>query len=231
MINIIPTQELTRIYLVTNCYGDPNKVYIGKEKDGSYRKYTHKQTFGKNIIFTYIDEINSLKHKDWKPLECFWISYFKFLGFEVQNKNSGGGGVDFCSRETRLKKSKHILQYDLEGNFIKEWPSLVSAGIHFFKDEKSSNISRSCRTEKRCSNFLWRYKTNNYPLKIKSYKRNNHQERLTKPIIQKEMDGTFIKEWLGIKYASKELKINSKDINSCCREKLKTAGKFKWIYK
>ena len=82
----------TKIYLVTNCYGDPNKIYIGKEKYPKRRKRLtdHQQTFGKDIIFTYIDEVNSLNSKDWKPLECFWIEYFRQLGFDIQNKNKVG---------------------------------------------------------------------------------------------------------------------------------------------
>ena len=70
--------ESTKIYLVTNCYGDPNKVYIGKEKfpkKSHSREYCHKLVYGNNIIFTYIDEVNSLDSNDWKPLECFWIEY------------------------------------------------------------------------------------------------------------------------------------------------------------
>ena len=43
--------NITRIYLVENCDGDMNKVYIGKNKKGcDSRKSTHKRTFGKEII-------------------------------------------------------------------------------------------------------------------------------------------------------------------------------------
>ena len=37
--------DITRIYLVTNCYDDPFKVYIGKTKNN--RKRDHKLRFGK----------------------------------------------------------------------------------------------------------------------------------------------------------------------------------------
>jgi hypothetical protein len=96
--------NITRIYLVTNCFGDPNKVYIGKTKNS--RKNEHIKTFGNQIEYSYIDEINSIKSKDWKPLECFWIIYFKFLGFDVQNKNEGGSGADEYSEEIKLKMRK-----------------------------------------------------------------------------------------------------------------------------
>jgi hypothetical protein len=92
---------LTKIYLVTNCYNDPNKVYIGKTKN--CRKNQHKQTFGSQIIYTYIDEINSLDRNDWKPLESYWIEQFRQWGFEIMNKNKGGNGPEYLNNETKIK--------------------------------------------------------------------------------------------------------------------------------
>lgn len=92
----------TKIYLVTNCFGDPNKVYIGKTKNS--REINHSKTYGSQIIYTYIDEVNSLKYKDWEPLETFWIEYFKFLGFILMNvRKSGGSGPSYYSEETKQK--------------------------------------------------------------------------------------------------------------------------------
>ena len=108
-MSILDSEKFTQIYLVTNCYGDPNKVYIGKERSHQYniskRHYNHKRTFGKHIGFSYIDKIDSWDKNKWCPLESFWISYFKFLGFDVQNKNNGGGGSNVVSEETKLKIS------------------------------------------------------------------------------------------------------------------------------
>ena len=94
----------TYIYLVTNCYNDPNKVYIGKTKNT--RKNNHKYTFGYQINYDYIDKVNSLDKKDWKPLEIKWIQHYKNLGYEVLNKNNGGGGPSFLTDEIEQKISK-----------------------------------------------------------------------------------------------------------------------------
>ena len=94
----------TFIYLVTNCYGDSNKVYIGKTK--TTRIYQHKKTYGDSINYIIIDEINSTSSKDWKPLECYWIEQFRQWGFDIQNKNSGGGGPSIYSDETRFQMSQ-----------------------------------------------------------------------------------------------------------------------------
>lgn len=96
----------TKIYLVTNCYGDPNKVYVGKTT--GTRKSVHKRRFGSQIMYDYIDEINSIKREDWVPLESFWIEQFRQWGFELMNKNEGGGGSSFQSDEVRLKKSRSM---------------------------------------------------------------------------------------------------------------------------
>lgn len=100
---------ITKIYLVTNCYRDPNKIYIGKEKHPKItkREIVHKRTYGNQIQFDYIDQVESLDRKDWKPLEGFWIQYFIFLGFEVLNKQkSGGSGPEFLSEETKRRIGK-----------------------------------------------------------------------------------------------------------------------------
>jgi hypothetical protein len=99
--------HITKIYLVTNCYNDPNKVYIGKTKNS--RKSSHKKTYGDKIEYTYIDEVNSLNRKDWEPLESYWIEQFRQWGFEVMNPNKkGGGGPEFVTDETKEKISlKH----------------------------------------------------------------------------------------------------------------------------
>jgi len=93
--------NIARIYLVENCFGDPNKVYIGKTKYS--RESIHRRTFGSQITYTYIDEIEGCKKEDWKPLEIFWIEQFRQWGFKLMNKNEGGGGPISHTEETRQK--------------------------------------------------------------------------------------------------------------------------------
>jgi hypothetical protein len=166
--------DITRIYLVTNCYDDPFKVYIGKTKNN--RKRDHKLRFGNNIIYSYIDEVCSLKHEDWKPLESFWINYFKMLGFDIQNRNNGGGGPDRHSVVTKkviskMRKGKglqSVLQYDLNGEFIKVWDS-VNDVLNYFNINQM-NIHKACRTPNYQSRgFMWRLYEENFPKNIEPY--------------------------------------------------------------
>ena len=55
-----------------------------------------------------------------------------------------------------IKKSKSVLQYDLEGNFIKEWKSTRECGRNGFNQ---GNVAACCRGElKKYKDFIWRYK-------------------------------------------------------------------------
>lgn len=225
--------DITRIYLVTNCYGDPNKVYIGKTINDR-RIYNHKNTFGKDIIFTYIDEVESFDKKYWKPLESFWIEYFRQLGFDTQNKNKGGGGCSNYSDEIKIKmrkprtqfkkftlNNKPVLQYDLEGNFIKEWDSMTRAS-----NETGSNDITACCKEiiNRSGNFIWRYKSQ--PLS-KNYQKPHHGRII--PVIQYDLDGNLIKEWTYL--IENFTKMEIKNIHSVCNMKTKTAYNFIWRFK
>jgi hypothetical protein len=134
----------TKIYLVENCYGDSNKVYIGKTINPENREKNHKRNFGKNIEYTVIDEVDSLSSKFWKPLETYWIHQFKCWGFDVLNiQNDGGSGVDFHTLESKnkIKKSKSLkpnprIRQDIENqkdHIIKQY--IEGNGVHIISSE------------------------------------------------------------------------------------------------
>ena len=55
-----------------------------------------------------------------------------------------------------IKKSKSVLQYDLEGNFIKEWKSTMDCGRNGYNH---GHIADCCRGERKThKGFIWRYK-------------------------------------------------------------------------
>ena len=54
---------------------------------------------------------------------------------------------------------KKILQYDLEGNFIKEWESLTQASSSF--NRTTGSISECCHGKrKKAHGYIWKYKEN-----------------------------------------------------------------------
>jgi len=101
-------EEITKIYLIENIEPGTNKVYIGKTKVS--RENAHKRHFGPHIKYTYIDEVNSLNHNDWEPLETYWIEQFRQWGFEVVNiRKKGGSGPEYQTDDVRYKISKSML--------------------------------------------------------------------------------------------------------------------------
>lgn len=177
---------MTYIYLVEKCYGDENKVYIGKSINPQSRRQNHKRKYGRGILFNIVDEIESHTSKDWKPLEAFYIQYFKFLGFEVLNQNEGGGGCSIgnpawnkgkklgsnikitLAKMNHPDRSKPILQYDLEGNFHKEYPSIMEARRNNPKGDIDSCVQGK---QKQAGGFQWFYKEGTIREKINPYLR------------------------------------------------------------
>lgn len=175
---------MTYIYLVEKCYGDKNKVYIGKSITPKSRREKHRKKYGRDILFNIIEEVPSLISKDWKPLEAFYIQYFKFLGFEVLNKNNGGGGhiggIPSWNKGMKLGPnekitlaklnhpdcSKPILQYDLEGNFVREYPSIMEARRNNPKGDIDGCVQGRY---KKAGGYQWFYKEDIVTEKITPY--------------------------------------------------------------
>ena len=231
-------EEITLIYLVENCYGDPNKVYIGKNRKGAEtRKYKHTYTYGKDINYTYIDEINSWLRKDWKPLECYWIEQFRQWGFEVQNKNPGGGGTIKQSSETCLKKSKsmmgHIISDETrermsrakKGKFIS--PMIGKKQSQETIDKRVSKTRGLVRTEE----LKERMRIISTGRKMSKLSKDKIGEKNSKIVIQKTLQDKFVKEWNSLTKAAEFVKVNISCITDCCRGKQKTSAGFKWKYK
>lgn len=219
---------MTCIYYLTYLEKDI-PFYIGKTINTYSRLFSHKKTYGKNIKLVKIIEVDN---KDWLFWEKYYINLYKSQGYALLNKNKGGGGSTKASEEKikKLKKikCKPILQYDLEGNFIKEWSSAKE-----FANEKGLKnggcIVRNLKN-KNCSSYgyVWKYKQNeNYPLKINSIKKNWK----TKAILQYDLQGNFIKEWSSILEAAKVLNMKQQNICNNLNNRAKTAHNYKWKYK
>lgn len=123
------------------------------------------------------------------------------------------------------KLSKAVIQYDLDGNFIKEWKSINDARYKL----NAHQINKCCINEYGSSGgYMWRYKTENYPLNIDKY----YVVGKTKPILQYDKSKKFIKEWRCAKEAGDFYKMkNYRNIISCCNNMRNNCGGFIWEYK
>lgn len=126
--------------------------------------------------------------------------------------------------EINWKDDLPILQYSLDGEFIKEFKNKRDA-------EKILNLKRDCITRALKSNnlssaggYLWFYK-GNLPKIINKYKLS-----FTKEISQYDLNGNFIQKFNSIKEASKKLNICDVTIISCAKGKFSQAGGYIWYY-
>ena len=72
------------------------------------------------------------------------------------NSNYGTGIERRAAKNTNGKLSKPVLQYDLEGNFIKEWPSTRECERNGFSH---GAVSACCQGElKKYKGFIFKYK-------------------------------------------------------------------------
>ena len=119
-----------------------------------------------------------------------------------------------------------ILQYRLDGTFVKEWDSATD--IQNSLGYRKSGICSCCAGKYKSSNgYLWRYKTDNDDGIIKEIK------GIPTPIIQLSLDGEFIKKYNNATEAILALGKKQRDcskILDVCKGKRITAYKYKWKY-
>ena len=122
-----------------------------------------------------------------------------------------------------LRTLSKVNQYDLQGNFIRQWNSVMSAQNHFKNNGSgiSSCLNGKCKT---AYGYIWKYEDSNKKIELfNPYRRK---------ICQYDLQGNFLKEWKSINKVEKELKIYRSNVWACCNNKkgYKTAGGYIWKY-
>lgn len=157
-------------------------------------------------------------------LEKYYIKKYQTTKREYGYNMSTGGE---CSVEGAIfGNRRHLFQYDIDGNFLKEYDSIrraeIGTGINY-------EVIRDCC----CGNtftgngFRWSYdkveKLEKLPDKII-----NPGIEKRKTVYQYDLDGNFVKEYESVTIAQQETGINN--ISSCCLGKNKHAGWSYWSY-
>ena len=125
------------------------------------------------------------------------------------------------------ERARNILQYDLNGNFIKEWRCIGDITEYYNID--ASCIYRCClNITKSSKGYIWRYKDGKIICKkIDVYSANNND---IKNVYMYSKDGVFIEEFQSAKDAQNKTMINKTRIKRCCRGELFTTGGYRWKY-
>lgn len=199
---------ITHIYLIENIEPGTNKVYIGKTKDSykNNRKNHHRWKLGKQITYTYIDQINSIENKDWEYVESYWIEQFRQWGFDVINKNRGGGGPEYLTFEQKNKiRNKNNRGFKISSN--KERANKISVSLKGIKKSDSHIFNLSKAKQGISCPHKW------------------------KSVIQYDKEGTYITEYPSLKQASTSLHINYQNLYKHLHGFSKTIGGYVFKYK
>ena len=158
------------------------------------------------------------------------MSIIKKIGKRIENIGPLTNITDGGEGRTGPQYNKRIpvLQYDRNGNFIREYESQDTA-IHC---TNISNISRSCDTESSAGGYIWRKKKDKIEYKIDtSFLKNKiHQGNLKRRVALIDDSGNILQEFDSIKEAMEKTGCNKSKIVPVCKGILKhTKGK-KFIY-
>lgn len=132
------------------------------------------------------------------------------------NLSKGGAGT---------RTSKEVYQYDLSGNFLKRWDSLIEASESL--NILSMGISACCtRKTNYCGDWYWSYK------KLDDKDIPIIQKRNCIKVKQYTENGEYIKTYNSIKSASLDTEISVGDIGNSCHKRggVVTKEKYRWTY-
>ena len=123
------------------------------------------------------------------------------------------------------KRRKPILQYNLDGDFIKEWE-----GASCIDGFEKTNIIACCKDKLLSSQgYIWKYKeSNDFPRKINEI---NRWQAFKKPILQYDLQGNFVSEYESISEASRICGLDVTPIIQCLKGVYYTSGRYIWRYK
>lgn len=120
-------------------------------------------------------------------------------------------------------KHKSVIQYDLQGNFIRIFKSVIEAS----KNTKTDRISLGdcCRGRLKSANgFMWRFYNGIAEVKIKGYERNKRKKSYM--VGQYALDGNLINVYSTIYDVSKIADVTA--VISVINGRSKTASGFQW---
>jgi hypothetical protein len=206
--------------------GDGIPFYIGKTKNAVRRIHKHYDNFGYDIFYSIIDEV-----EDWKFWESYWIEQFKCWGFNLENKNNGGGGPTQWTKEQKEsinpKRIIKIINHPTRGNKISK---TLKERNHakYYTQEVREKMSYSQKGKSKP--FTQEHIKNLAEANLRNM--GNTVECYT---IEGELINTFpclreAKNWLLEKKLIHSPNVD-KQIKDCCKGRQKTCHGYKWKYK
>lgn len=140
---------------------------------------------------------------------------------------------EFVSADEYKGIALPVLQFDLDGNFIKEYKNAITAALEISNGEitTGSHISAACRNKKLTAyGFQWRLKRN-YNNDIQPV---THDLKKPKKVIQYDLNGNYINEFDSMADAARSVTNGNKNgkahIAQVCKHERNTAYGFIWEF-
>lgn len=136
------------------------------------------------------------------------------------------------NRATQIRCSRQVLQYDLEGNFIKEWPSATECGKAYGNQSFISAVCNQKENMISAYGFLFKYKDDKRDIKewVERLKNKKDSGRPKKRILQLDENYDIINIYESGAEAARALGKNDKsNICSAARKGRKAYGYY-WKY-
>jgi group I intron endonuclease len=229
------------IYKLTSPSG---KCYIGQSVNIKDRHYKYKilscedQLYLYNALCKYgwdafgVEILADLVDRSKESIQLINLLEFLYIRVHKGRKtcyNLAYGGDSFCkhSKETILKlrlskKCIKIDQYDLSGNFIKTYNSIMGASRDIGITQRP-NIQLCLRgLQNTCGGFIFVKHGETLILSDKTHKSAVSVDQYSKK-------GEFIKTWGTIREAALTLDISKSGITDCLHRRKKSCGNCHWI--
>lgn len=217
------------IYKITNKLN--NKSYIGltirspqmRWSEHIYRSKNitnNSQTICKainkygsdNFLFEVIED--NILNEVLQEKEKYYIELFDTYNNGYNDTPGGDGGYN-------LQTGISICQWDLDGNFIKQWRTAQS--VEDKLGWAHEDLLRCCRGERISSHgYLWSFSPEEKPIK--------RPNKIFKPVCQLDDNLNIIQIFDTVKDAAKTVVIADSNISRACRRHIR-AGGYYWKYK
>lgn len=202
------------------------RAYMKCDRTDFWKKIINKTSYKVDILRDFETKLEALKYES-RLIELFGLykeggtlcNFIKdtYIG---DNKSSS---INVCT-----KNCKKIYQYDLDGNFIKEYKSLKSAAESV--KANPSDISQAALMKKifTCKNFQWRFEKFD---KIEATTVKRIRDEFLKKVYQFDLFGNLVAEYKNPKEAEYKNNIKNSFIRACLTGKHnRTCKGFYWSY-
>lgn len=227
------------VYKTTNTVN--NKIYIGvhrspiNDNDGYIGNGIYKNSFAKlsrkgfaqavakygyekfirETLYTYPDTEEGKRLAYKKEAELVDRNFLKRK--DVYNICLGG-------KIPSSTNEREIVQYDMQGNFIKSYYSIKHAAE--MTNCSKSGIQAACSNKSYCNNYQWRYKSD-----IFSEEKISPAIIKEKRVFQYDLQGNYLHTYKSATEAASITLLNVSAISTVCLNKRSCAGGYYWSYK